>query len=69
MELQAIKAEGLRKLARTFRERAAEAGPGMYRDLMIQTASELEEYAAEMEKAGPSETVLVEVDKDGEDTL
>ena len=62
MELQAIKAAGLRELARKFRARAAEGGPGIYCDLMLRSAVELEEFAASMENKGDPEFVLVEVD-------
>ncbi len=45
MELQSVKEEELRELARKFRGRAAGCPPGHLHDLILQMASELEELA------------------------
>jgi len=57
-ELRAIKSQELRELAKRFRDRATETSPGIYRDLMLRTAAELEERANLLDVGGGSETVL-----------
>jgi hypothetical protein len=60
MKAQSVKATELRELARKFRVRAAEAEEGAYRNLMLRTAHELEEFAEAMATTS-SELVLAEV--------
>jgi hypothetical protein len=57
-ELRSVKSRELRELAKRFREHAAEAAPGTYRDLMLRTMAELEELAQSLEASDGSELVL-----------
>ena len=58
MELRSVKAEELREMARRFRERAKDCEPGHYRDLIIQSARELEELAESIALKDGSELAI-----------
>lgn len=65
-ELRSVKSRELRELAKRFREHAAEAVPGTYRDLMLRTMAELEALAQSLESSDGSELVLFDENKDGD---
>jgi hypothetical protein len=62
-ELRAVKSLELNKLAKRFREHAAEAEPGLFRELMLRTASELETVAQSLGNSDGTEYVLFEEDE------
>lgn len=62
-ELRAVKSQELNKLAKRFREHATEAEPGMFRDLMLRTASELEMLAQSLDAGEGTEYVLFDDDE------
>jgi hypothetical protein len=62
VELRSVGSNELRELAARFRKRADEAAPGHYRDLMLRTASELEERAQGLDASGGTELILLDID-------
>ncbi len=64
-ELRLVKSKELRVLAKRFRDHAAEAERGMFRDLMLRTASELETLAQSLEASDGTECVLFDEESDG----
>lgn len=63
MELLSDKPEGLREMAHRIRERANACEPGHYRDLIFQSAVDLEELADSLALNERLQLVLLDDDK------
>ena len=63
MELRSDRPEGLREMAHRIRERANACEPGYYRDLIFQSAVDLDQLADALAQGERSELFLFDDDK------